>query len=98
MDRLAIVTGTSRGIGAAVAVRLLERGWDVVGMARHPAPSAHPHYRHLNIDLEHASALAETVERELGTIVSDARWRRIALVNNAAAGSALGPVEAIDPL
>ena len=58
MDRLAIVTGTSRGIGAAVAVRLLERGSDVVGIARHPAPIPHPHYRHLNIDLENASALA----------------------------------------
>ena len=96
--RLAIVTGTSRGIGAAVAARLLERGWDVVGIARHAAPKAHPHYRHLIIDLENASALAETVERELGALVSDERWRRIALVNNAAAGSALGPVEAIDPL
>jgi benzil reductase ((S)-benzoin forming) len=97
MDRLAIVTGTSRGIGAAVAERLLERGWDVVGIARHRAPIADPRYRHLNIDLENASALAETVERELGAIASDARWRRIALVNNAAVGSELGPVEAIDP-
>jgi len=36
--RIAIVTGTTRGIGAAVVERLLERGWSVVGVARHLLP------------------------------------------------------------
>jgi benzil reductase ((S)-benzoin forming) len=96
-DRLALVTGTSRGIGAAVATRLLERGWYVAGIARRAAPIDSPGYRHLQIDLEDSAALAATIERELGSFVSDTRWRRIGLVNNAAGGGVLGPVETIDP-
>lgn len=97
-DRLALVTGTTRGIGAAVTARLLERGWQVVGIARHPAPIDHPRYRHLLLDLEDSAALADTVERELAAVVADTRWRRVVLVNNAAAGGVLGPVETINPV
>ncbi len=97
-DRLAVVTGTTRGIGGAVAAGLIERGWHVEGIARHPAPIEHPRYRHILLDLEDSATLADTVERELGTLVADTRWRRVALVNNAAAGGVLGPVETIDPV
>jgi benzil reductase ((S)-benzoin forming) len=97
-DRLAVVTGTSRGIGAALSALLIERGWEVVGIARHPAPIDHPKYRHLLLDLGDAAALAETIERQLGAVVTDTRWRRVALVNNAAASGVLGPVETIDPV
>lgn len=97
-DRLALVTGTSRGIGSAVAARLIERGWNVVGIARHPGTINHSHYRHVAFDLADTAALADTLERELGSIVSAVRWRRVGLVNNAAMSGELGPVEAIDPV
>ena len=35
-ERVAIVTGTSAGLGEAVAQQLLERGWSVIGIARRP--------------------------------------------------------------
>ena len=98
MDRFAIVTGTSRGIGESVAAQLVEHGWEVAGLARHQAPIDHARYRHITIDLEQPRALAETIERELGKRIADPRWRRIGLVNNAAMGSALRPLEKIDPV
>lgn len=94
---LGVVTGTTRGIGAAVAASLLDRGWHVAGIARHHASIDHRHYRHLMIDLEDSAALADRIERELGAVVSDPQWRRLALVNNAASSGVLGPVETIDP-
>ena len=97
-DRWALVTGTTRGIGAAVATQLIERGYDVVGVARRPARIEHARYRHIQLDLQDPAALARTIEREIGPVVSDARWRRIGLVNNAAASGALGPMETIDPV
>jgi benzil reductase ((S)-benzoin forming) len=97
-NRLAIVTGTSRGIGAAVAERLLARRWDVIGIARHRPSIEDARYRHLVFDLEDWAALTDTIEHELGSVVSDTRWRRIGLVNNAAASGVLGPIETIDPV
>jgi benzil reductase ((S)-benzoin forming) len=95
--RLALVTGTTRGIGAAVVERLLERGWSAIGLARHPAPFAHRRYQHLSIDLAETGILAETIEPEVGATLSDGRWTRIGLVNNAATSGVLGPVESTDP-
>jgi len=98
VDRLAIVTGTSRGIGAAVAARLVDHGWDVVGIARQAGPMDHRAYRHIAFDLGKPAELAAVLEPQLDALVSDARWRRVALVNNAAAGAALGPIETLDPV
>jgi NAD(P)-dependent dehydrogenase (short-subunit alcohol dehydrogenase family) len=95
--RMALVTGTTRGIGAAVVERLLERGWSVIGLARQPAAFEHDRYRHLSIDLAEAGTLAATIEREVGASLSKGDWTRIGLVNNAAASGVLGPIESTDP-
>jgi hypothetical protein len=50
-DRIAIITGTSAGLGESVARQLLEGGWSVVGIARRPSPVAHERYRHIACDL-----------------------------------------------
>jgi len=95
--RIALVTGTTRGVGAAVVERLLERGWSVIGLARHPAAFEHDRYRHLSMDLAEAGTLAATIEREVGASLSDGHWARIGLVNNAATSGVLGPIESTDP-
>jgi NAD(P)-dependent dehydrogenase (short-subunit alcohol dehydrogenase family) len=50
----AIVTGGTRGIGRAVADRLSDEGWDVLVLARHPAPSPH---RLLECDVADSAAV-----------------------------------------
>ncbi|HHP1333054.1 TPA: SDR family NAD(P)-dependent oxidoreductase [Klebsiella quasipneumoniae] len=59
----AIVTGASSGIGAAVVRRLLEDGWQVVGMSRSLPPFSQPNFRHLEVDVSQRSALLAALEQ-----------------------------------
>ncbi len=96
-DKLALVTGTTSGIGESVAHQLLEHGWRVVGLARRDAPLTHKRYAHVSIDLADASSLAKTVEPRLDALFAESSWRRIGLVNNAADVGLLGPIARTDP-
>jgi benzil reductase ((S)-benzoin forming) len=94
---MALVTGTTSGIGAAVAAQLLDRGWTVVGMARRPAAIAHDRYRHVVVDLADPSAVVASVEREVRPVLADNAWRRVGLVNNAADTGTLRAAETVSP-
>jgi NAD(P)-dependent dehydrogenase (short-subunit alcohol dehydrogenase family) len=47
----AVVTGSSHGIGRAIAERLLAGGWRVIGLDLAPAAIAHPAFEPLEVDL-----------------------------------------------
>jgi len=95
-NRVAIVTGTTAGLGHAVARQLLEHGWMVIGIARRPAPFAHDHYRHIPYDL--ASVVDDPTELEAQlALPNGSRVGRIGLVNNAAVPEGLMPVARLDP-
>jgi NAD(P)-dependent dehydrogenase (short-subunit alcohol dehydrogenase family) len=95
--RLAIVTGTSSGIGAALAPALLERGWTVIGLARRAADFGHLRYRHIALDLADLYALTEAAAHELEPLIAEERWARVALVNNAALSGQSTGLEHTEP-
>jgi NAD(P)-dependent dehydrogenase (short-subunit alcohol dehydrogenase family) len=61
--RVAVVTGASSGIGAALCRRLRADGWHVVGISRSPAPDADEHEA---CDVADRAALEEVAARVLG--------------------------------
>ncbi|HET8725269.1 MAG TPA: SDR family NAD(P)-dependent oxidoreductase [Anaeromyxobacteraceae bacterium] len=94
-DRACLVTGTSSGIGLAVARELLERGWDVAGIARRPAPLHHPRYRHLRLDLADVARLESEMEGAFGDALRLDGRARVGLVNGAATLEPVGPTGAL---
>jgi len=86
-DMTAVVTGTSSGIGEAIAKALLARGWRVIGISRQPMHFDSDLYTHYSVDISNYEALAETARR----IIKQAAHID-ALVNNAGVGH-FGPHE-----
>ena len=67
MTRTALVTGVSSGIGRAVATRLLESGWAVVGVSRRRPDLPDPGCRWIASDLAEPGA-AEEVAAQVGPL------------------------------
>lgn len=95
--RLAIVTGTSSGIGEKVARQLLQRGWDVIGISRRAVAMDTPRYVHCSLDLADVARLTSRLETEVGSRVGDRALTRLALVNNAADVALLGQMDELEP-
>jgi benzil reductase ((S)-benzoin forming) len=82
---LALVTGTSRGIGRAIVPELLAAGFEVVGVSRNaPDERLGPGYRHYRCDLGDLDAVARLFEDVIPAEVPFASRQSVGLVNNAA--------------
>lgn len=80
--RVAVVTGTSRGLGHALAVRLLADGWVVHGFSRQPTDLAHPGFVGHVLDVGDEAAVRSAV-----AALTERGGRIDLLINNAGAAS-----------
>lgn len=93
----ALVTGSSRGIGAAVARELCERGWSVLGLARSAGPTdLGDAYTHVRCDLSEVGAFP-VLELALSAHDAMRSATRLALVNNAGSLEPMQPLHRVDP-
>ena len=93
--RAAIVTGVSRGLGAALAASLLERGFTVLGIGRAShARLSGTHYRFARFDLADAGRADDALGPAFGSLAAS-RPDSVCLLNNAAT---IGPVGVLGKL
>jgi len=97
MHALFVITGTSRGIGAALARRIVQDGHTVLGVSRaQPEPLPPGHYHHLPFDLTRTDRVAEIIGRA-EELFDAGRFDFLCLVHNASATEPVGPVEHCAP-
>jgi benzil reductase ((S)-benzoin forming) len=88
-----LITGTSKGIGEALAQKLLEEGNTVLGVARGRSEVLKSkHYHHLIFDLADISRINQIIEK-VDEVVRNHRYDFICLVNNASAAEPGGVIE-----
>ncbi len=78
-DKIAIVTGSSKGIGLATARLLLEKGVKVAGWSRSATPIEHPNFTSVQVDVgnynEVKKAFGQTIQRfgeEIAILINNA--------------------------
>ncbi len=91
--KVAVVTGTSSGLGNELVHQLLKDSWYVIGVSRRPLEISHPNYQHQCLDLSNP----EAVEAFFNTFPSSLQESPscLALVNNA---GQLGKVDSVAQL
>ena len=91
-----IVTGVSRGLGEALAVAMLARGFVVLGIGRTPSPKLKgKRYYHAGCDLAQPALLAAVVTPAMRFITAE-NPTSVTLINNAAVATPTGLAGRLD--
>jgi short-subunit dehydrogenase len=94
MNKTALITGTSRGLGLLLANNLLENGWNVIGLSR-TCGITHNNYTHFNVDISNTEQLLE-VFKNIKEIKLDLLVNNAALfINSAFDKTSLSDIESI---
>ena len=90
VERCAVVTGVSKGLGEALAANLLARGFDVVGVGRSASRRLDsPAFRLVDADLADVDSLPAKVDALFDALAAQ-RLATLAVINNAAIGGPAG--------
>ena len=93
MRRFAVVTGASRGVGAAVCRSFVQRGMFVLGVGGAEPPFRHPSYLHRCLDLSEPFNVYEFFERTFVELVPKVQADEVILVNNSATIAGISELE-----
>src|SRR6266540_4012609 len=92
-DGFFLITGTSKGIGEALAQKVLAKGNTVLGVSRNQSDTLKStKYHHLSFDLTDTSRITQIMEK-VSEIVDNQSVDFVCLVNNA---SAVEPLKSIE--
>ena len=95
--RTAIVTGSSRGLGAALVDEFLAHGWRVLGLARTP-PKAGVRAGVEFVRCDFADTVSiEAIARPAFEAIAAAKPAAVCLINNAATIDGVGVMGALEP-
>jgi NAD(P)-dependent dehydrogenase (short-subunit alcohol dehydrogenase family) len=97
---VAYVTGVSRGLGEALAARLLATGWHVVGIGRTAGASlAGELFQHVRCDFTDLPAALAAIAPAMNAAAASepAAGERVILINNAAVAGPMGVLGTLDP-
>ncbi|MCK1544826.1 SDR family oxidoreductase [Bradyrhizobium sp. 179] len=74
-----VVTGTSSGIGRAIAMRLISQAWTVTGLDRSPPTIVDAQFRGIETDLTQTDEIASTLESitQVSALVHAAGFMRV---------------------
>lgn len=81
-DKIAIVTGSSKGIGLETCKMLLENGAKVAGWSRGETPLIHPNFINIKADVQDF----ESVKQAFGSTIEHFKGNVSILINNAGLG------------
>lgn len=98
LPKRVVITGHSKGIGAALVHTCLTAGWQVLGVARtslvNISTDDYPAFRQTSVDLSNGDALRQWLSSgELNSFVNGAE--RVVLINNAGTVDPMGPAGAL---